>query len=581
MKKSIISILAGIFLIGCQITEIITEVSDSKNIFTAEMEAFDNDETKTSLDQSLDVLWSEGDLLTIFRGCYISDKYQIDDKYVGKPYGDFHLIGEGLNGSDFSSGTELPANIAIYPYNDDYIITKNIDGDDVSYTVSGMNFPSEQMYSENSFADESFLMAAVTTSLSDHKLRFKNIGGALKLQLKGTGTIKNISIKGNNNESLAGTAELTVSSSSFPVLEFTSLLKEVILNCGTGGVSLKSSETTNFIISLPAVNFTKGFTVTITDINGNTEQMSTSKANNVQRSGILKMPEKTVTFESITPENPGPLPMYIGYIPYETLVANDLYNTTGYGNLTENIINEGVSKGEIKSMDAQPITADYTGFGDVPQNAFTVIIIPRSSELTATSWNVIEKEVPFTVNPCSNGENTMKIGGETYLVFGERAKYTLIKDEAEVYYKIKPAASPMYWGIIPTDKCVSDGIVKANNFFDNMTATTINDCVASGSIFKVNYTDYVDKPTSFGESGGPMGLVVLLPQDSNMKAYCWNSLQGNHAFYDSTGATLIGIKYNGEKTITINGIVYELYGQINQIDLNSSIQMYFIVTNKK
>ena len=53
-------------------------------------------------------------------------------------------------------------------------------------------------------------------------------------------------------------------------------------------------------------------------------------------------------------------------------------------------------------------------------------------------------------------------------------------------------------------------------------------------------------------------LVVLLPQNSNMKVYGWNSLQGNHAFYDVTGINPISGKYNGEKTIAINGEVYEI-----------------------
>lgn len=147
----------------------------------------------------------------------------------------------------------------------------------------------------------------------------------------------------------------------------------------------------------------------------------------------------TITQQAYVDDTPevDTLPMYIGYIPYETLTANGLYNASGYGNLTEDIINLGVTNGEITKSDAKAVTTDYTSFGDVPQNAFTVIILPQSSGLTATKWNVIEDCVSFTVNPYSNGENTMTIGGETYLVFGERAKYALIKDEKEVYYKIK------------------------------------------------------------------------------------------------------------------------------------------------
>lgn len=689
--------MTAIMMIGCQVNEVNSEMVSSDNVFTTEMETF-GDQTKTAMTSDLEVVWSKGDQLTIFRGSYLGDRYQIDDQFVGKPYGDFKLVGEGSSGNDFSSGTELPANVAVYPYNEDMTVAKDGNG----YTVSGVEFPSVQEYAVNSFPDESFIMAAVTTSLSDHKLKFKNVGAALKLQLKGAGTVKTISVKGNNNEVLAGVADITVSSTSVPAVEFTSSSKEVTLDCGTSGVSLKSSETTDFIISLPAVNFTKGFTVTITDINGNTDKISTAKSNELRRSSVLKMAEKTLTFETedsgvpqmyygyipseillkyewkitkgisvitedwiqesidkgtmiktdleklgevkfdvipdksfvffalpsscglevtqtlvlnvggkfslngsnqgngehkikiggrsydcygtyenyaesdyichidlpkepqlfygyISPEmmakynlssassydqitaecinacldkgtlirndvdtmsetsfgdvpansllvvgvaeksiyaafkwtssaeknefdgllstngdcttswygenyllygeytsaalskdnsairfqidyrpnTEGKLPMYVGYIPYETLTANGLYDTSGYGNLTESVIKQGVSKGEIFKTDAKTIEYDGVGFGDVPQSAFTVIILPQSSELTAFKWNIIEDCVPFSVKPYSNGENTMNINGETYLVFGERAKYAVVTGENDIFYKIK------------------------------------------------------------------------------------------------------------------------------------------------
>lgn len=66
-------------------------------------------------------------------------------------------------------------------------------------------------------------------------------------------------------------------------------------------------------------------------------------------------------------------------------------------------------------------------------NVFTA----ESSGLTAFSWNIIEDCVPFVVKPCSNGENTMTIEGETYLVFGERTKYPIVAGEKDLFYKIK------------------------------------------------------------------------------------------------------------------------------------------------
>ena len=63
----------------------------------------------------------------------------------------------------------------------------------------------------------------------------------------------------------------------------------VTLNCDSG-VQLNESKATEFIISLPPVLFSKGFTVTVTDTDSKTYTVETDKANTVLRSSILNMP---------------------------------------------------------------------------------------------------------------------------------------------------------------------------------------------------------------------------------------------------------------------------------------------------
>lgn len=207
----------------------------------------------------------------------------------------------------------------------------------------------------------------------------------------------------------------------------------------------------------------------------------------------------------------------------------------------------------------------------------TWLTIPTTSD--STSGGSTSKSYTVTV-----AANTGTASRSTHLVFkchGHDSQDQNVKVTITQSAPSTPSTSgTMYWGIIPTDMMTAKGITYPNNFFDNLTEDTISECIANGTMFKSNYVDYVDKHTSFGTSGQPMMLTVLLPQNSNMKAYCWNSLQGNHAFYDVTGSNPTGGKYNGEKTITINGEVYELYGQLNMIDLNDTTKMYFTVTNK-
>ena len=64
----------------------------------------------------------------------------------------------------------------------------------------------------------------------------------------------------------------------------------VTLNCGSG-VQLNESRAMEFIISLPPVLFSKGFTVTVTDADGKIYTVETDKANTVLRSSLLVMPD--------------------------------------------------------------------------------------------------------------------------------------------------------------------------------------------------------------------------------------------------------------------------------------------------
>lgn len=120
------------------------------------------------------------------------------------------------------------------------------------------------------------------------------------------------------------------------------------------------------------------------------------------------------------------LPMYIGYVPRGS-----------HSSFSDITVEDITSSEGMTAMDAQSIIADYTGFGDVPAKSFVVIALPQSSGLTATKWNIIEQDTPFSVNPLSNGENTISIDGNIYQLYGEYTKYALIKDSKEIYYKIK------------------------------------------------------------------------------------------------------------------------------------------------
>ena len=147
-----------------------------------------------------------------------------------------------------------------------------------------------QTYAKGSFGNGAFPMAAVTGSTGDMNLKFKNVLGGLKLQLKGTASIASISITGNNNEVLCGATEVTVANGDTPSINLTDAsAKTVTLDCGAG-VALNSETATPFIIALPPITMTGGFTVIVTDTEGKQMEIKTTKSQTITRSSLLKMP---------------------------------------------------------------------------------------------------------------------------------------------------------------------------------------------------------------------------------------------------------------------------------------------------
>ena len=292
MKKSFLvsALLAVLAISGCQIKEE-NEFAPEGKIFTATMEAMHDDATavytKTVLDNST-VLWKLGDQVSIFAGSAINEQFQVTDESDGKAAASLYQVSTG---SGFVAGGEISANVAFYPYASTAGIAKSGN----NYVISDIALPSTQDYAEDSFGNGAYPMAAVTSSTSDNKLKFKNVLGGLKLQLKGTAAVASISVTGNNNEKLCGAASVTVSNTEVPTINLSdATATTVTLDCGDG-VQLDAETATAFVIALPPMTMEGGFTVIVTGTGGSTLEVKTQREQTITRSGILKMP--AVTFD--------------------------------------------------------------------------------------------------------------------------------------------------------------------------------------------------------------------------------------------------------------------------------------------
>ena len=292
--RSLILALSAIFMAGCHSLETSNQITDEVP-FTASSESF-QPQTRTSMNSEKQVVWSSGDHLAIFQGSTLANEYRVSESSAGKTNGSFtRVIGSG---DDFYAGTELPCNVAFYPYVADLTLSgAAVEDQGVAYSIAGYTIPASQNYTEKSFANGAFPMVAVTETIGDHNLLFKNVLGAIKLQLKGDQTVTSIKITGKNNEKLSGAATITAYSNNLtPAITMTGAddaAKSVTLDCGAG-VTLDEDAATEFIIALPPVVFSQGFTVTVTDTESQTYEMNANTPNTILRSSILVMPAVTL-----------------------------------------------------------------------------------------------------------------------------------------------------------------------------------------------------------------------------------------------------------------------------------------------
>ncbi len=286
--------MAALVLCGCQ--EELEMGQLARKTFTADIEdSYPGGETKTSLDEHGNILWTKGDQVSIFAGSTVNEQYQVTDDSDGKTSASLNRV----TSSEFVAGGEISANVAYYPYASGVSVAKN----ESAYVVSGIVLPSTQNYSESSFADGAFPMAAVTSSTSDMNLKFRNVLGGLKLQLKGTAKVASISVRGNANEVLCGAVTVAVSTSALPAVTMANVeSQKVTLDCGAG-VQLNSETATSFIIALPPVTMASGFTVTVTDTDGKQMEITTSKSQTITRSTLLKMPVVEYVGEEVPYQN--------------------------------------------------------------------------------------------------------------------------------------------------------------------------------------------------------------------------------------------------------------------------------------
>ena len=249
--------------------------------------SIENDgQTKTVLDENNNVLWSAEDQIVAFMKYSLGTRYQIESGYEGKTSAYFYKISSSSS-DKLGAGTELDHVVAYYPYAESVYIARSGSNYQIDVTL-----PAEQSYAADSFGNGASPMLAVS---EDYDLNFRNVCGALRLKFKGTQRVKSVMIEGKNGEKLSGEATLTAyTDGKVPAIVMDrEASTSVVLNCGSG-VKLDTETVTEFIIALPPVTFSKGFIVTVTDVQNNVETIQTNNSYTVSRNVVLNMGVQTL-----------------------------------------------------------------------------------------------------------------------------------------------------------------------------------------------------------------------------------------------------------------------------------------------
>ena len=396
MKKVIFSLVCCLAaLSGCQ-KEVAPEVTPEDNTsnnnevpcFYASLE---NESllSKTTLNESNGKMsWGANDAITVFRKQNAAEKYLLDNESAGSATGKFTLAEEAK-----TSDALFADNVAVYPYNDGVVCSSTENGYEIK-----LAYPAEQTHKTTSLANGLYHMVAVS---SDENLNFMNVGGALKLQLKGECKVSTITLTGNNNEPIAGEVVVNTTGEGVPSVELKGTATSVTLTCEEL-VQLSSTEATAFYIALPEVTFNGGFTVSVNE----TYTIKTEKEQIIKRSGLLVMePVELKQKEShLTAER---LDQKSGYtVPGGKYDYSIRFNTNDETSITAvNVVCADLGLNET----VQASGSEYVHDG--------VITVPGNAELNKT----------YTVNVTASNENGSSVNqelsftvveGKVYLVGG-------------------------------------------------------------------------------------------------------------------------------------------------------------------
>lgn len=359
-KKQVIGIAAmslTLFTAGCaeQIEDNVSGADVSEVLELPNLTAgFADAGTKTYVEEAKFLRWHEKDQISAFVGSTLNSRYEFAGN-TGDNSGLFALV-ETLG----ENGATLDRIYAVYPF-----------GETNALASSGefsVVLPEIQNYAESSFGADANTMVAVTESMEDTFLSFKNTCGFLRLRFYNPegDVLKNVTVYGNNGEKIAGASVIKMESGVPEVTMSEEATTEMTVDCGDGVAIGKTTESaTDIWFVIPPTTFSKGITITATGERGALFTKSTSKEIVITRNEIQPMAALEVIFDPMMPAR--------NEIWYTAAEKVDPVVTSFYENVVSNEFDEETGRGVI-TFDATLSKIGSAAFSG--KTSLTSIILP-------------------------------------------------------------------------------------------------------------------------------------------------------------------------------------------------------------
>lgn len=251
MKKSFLRVWAAavcaLVVMGCaHEKEVGTSLEGQELTFSA---SWEGEETRTALQaDGTSVWWTTDESVNIFYGNLFEGKFTSTNT-APSALAQFRGTLTAMTGTVETMENDANAYWAVYPYDE----ANSCDGNGVTLTV-----PEVQAGAEGTFADNFFPAIAKSSGLN---LAFYHVCGGIRFSVVTEG-IQSVTVKGNNNEKLAGKVKVAFDGDGHPAV--TSVLDgktEVTVQAPGGGVFEVGKY---YFIALLPQTLSRGFTMQFT-----------------------------------------------------------------------------------------------------------------------------------------------------------------------------------------------------------------------------------------------------------------------------------------------------------------------------